>query len=115
MILIKEVSAIRKRWIPLVVLLMSLFLVACNGKRISEQAELTLPNAEDFSEQTPTSLDESGINADQSLSEKSKAEIEQNSSGETYLEDVNSMLESLEEVIGSLDDVTSEDLDIPKP
>jgi len=46
---------------------------------------------------------------------KTRQKIEQNSSGETYLEDVNSMLESLEEVIGSLDDVTSEDLDIPKP
>ncbi|MGB4437647.1 MAG: hypothetical protein WBJ13_00155 [Sedimentibacter sp.] len=115
MILVKEVSTIRKILIPLVAFLMSLFLVACNGERLSEQSELTLSKTEDTFVQTPTASEESGIEVEQSLSEKSKTEIEQNSSGKTCLEDVNSMLESLEEVMGSLDDVTSEDLDIPKP
>lgn len=115
MISVKEVSTIRKRWILLVSLLMSLFLTSCNGERISEQTESTLPTTEGVSIQTPTPSEQSGIKMEQSLSENSKTEIEQNLSGETYLEDVNSMLESLEEVMGSLDDVASEDLDIPRP
>ncbi|MGB4440228.1 MAG: hypothetical protein WBJ13_13625 [Sedimentibacter sp.] len=114
-------STIRKNLILLTIVLLGLILTACYGEKTGNLEESSMSIQEDVSEQSSLPSQEDVSEQSATPSQEDKTDTVQNSSGnsteveEETLEEVYSMLKNLEEVMGSLEDVNIEELEIPNP